>query len=506
MSNPTPIPTVPTIRVGAAPTRNANVKILFRVIGADSSGLIGESDAGIWFQCSIDDGVTYYPSTNLGTDDSITLPVALGIVIVDFTSGNGEGVVDGGYLTFTTTVVNAGTCSYLACSTDALTAAVTVGGTPDDAYEVLVQSVTGGATGTTGITYKVSLDDGRGGMSATYALGTATSITVPGTGGLVITLGSATVWAAGATIRVTTQAPGWTAGTMQDALDMLPGYTGDWEQFTAVGACNTTTFAAVDALMNRFAASLAKDRYAELSFRCPQPGEDEATYQAAYAAFRAQCVSTLGYTGLSMGSIQCVTSGISYRRELGFVAAAKIASVPEQVNVGQRQAPGGPLPGCSFGVSQSGVPDHDEYNSPGPDDLQVITATSYPDLPGVYVTWPWTAAAPGSDFGVVTRRRVMNSALAAVRTYCANLKAKDLFTDISTGFLTGFERDRLNKGASAAGARATKGKASGVKVVFASDDNLLTNPPSPLNATLNLVPKGEVHDVNLQAQFSATLK
>jgi len=69
-----------------------------------------------------------------------------------------------------------------------------------------------------------------------------------------------------------------------------------------------------------------------------------------------------------------------------------------------------------------------------------------------------------------------------------------------------FERDRLNREATALVEQALKGKCSAVQVAFAPDDNLKTNPPGPLNATLAIQPLGEVHDVNLLATFAATIQ
>ena len=64
------------------------------------------------------------------------------------------------------------------------------GATSDDDYEAKVRIVKGGTVGVAGITYQTSLDNGRT-WSTTLALGTATTITIAGSGGIKFDLTSA---------------------------------------------------------------------------------------------------------------------------------------------------------------------------------------------------------------------------------------------------------------------------------------------------------------------------
>lgn len=344
--------------------------------------------------------------------------------------------------------------------------------TPNDDYEIVLYFIVGGTRGTSGATYKLSLDGGRT-WGATTALGTATSITVPGAGGVTFSLAAGT-FVAGDYHTVRTTAPNWDSTSIGVALTALQNTVVNWEICHVVGPVLDGT--AFDAIENKFAAMFAagKRRVWVGAPRLPDIDETEATYLAALTAALGSKSTKQG--ALVMGGCKMPSSvtGRTYRRPLAYYYAALEAASSEEVNTADVSR--GPLSGISIADSNGNPDEHDESIYPGGDDARFVTARTFPNRPGVYINRPLIYSSPGSDFELMPHRRVLNLAHDALDEYFTERLNKPVLVDRTTGFILEAEALEIEAGALAI-MRArllAKPKASNVLFTLGRHDNLLS--------------------------------
>lgn len=367
---------------------------------------------------------------------------------------------------------------------------------PLDDYEVVFRVVAGGTIGTAGITFKWSLDGGRT-MSATTALGTANTFTIPGSGVTLDFAAGTLVAGDEATFRTT--APQWNASELGAALDALKVTATDWGLVEIVGAIDATAFDTIETKIASIVAS-GKDVAWIGSARVPGIGESDATYQAAIAAVFASKASTYGVLTAGAHEMTSSVSARRYMRPVSFTAAPRENSLSEEQNSADIKL--GPILGVSI-VDELGNPKHhDEAKSPGLDDARFYVLRTWERRAGVFVNRPRLFSPAGSDFQLLVHRRVMNIALTVLRAYFEERLNSPILVDRTSGFILESEALAIESGANGrlAAALLAKPKASDAYCVVARNENLLST--RNLSADARVVPLAYAESVTLSVGFS----
>lgn len=364
------------------------------------------------------------------------------------------------------------------------------GGTePIDDYEVYVEIIAGGTVGTAGITYRWSLDGGRT-MSPVTDLGVANSIAIPGSG-VTIDLAAGDL-DAGDTIDFVTTAPAPTAAELGTALDALRDSAVVWGLAHITTPIDANLF---DTIETEFASMQALGKYRAWigSVAIPSPGETEADYLTAQSTAFSAKATVLGELCAGACKLTSSVSGRKYRRPVSFAIASEEASVEEHINIADINLGG--IVGCSIRDSNGNPDEHDESINPGLDDARFSVLRTWEGYGGVYPNRPRVFSNPGSDFDLMPKRRVMNIARAATRSYLQRRLNQPILVDKATGFIREEEALEIEAGGRAAIAAvlSSRPKASGWSFVVARNDNLLSS--KTLTVTTRIVPLAYVETI-----------
>jgi hypothetical protein len=368
--------------------------------------------------------------------------------------------------------------------------------TPVDDYEVVWTAVATGTIGITGITFRYSLDGGRN-YSAVTALLTANTFTIPNSG-VVINFAAGTI-GAGYSFSFRTIGAKWNSGSLSSALTALGNSSIAWDIVEIVGALAA---ADVDTLEPIFTGWRAKNRFRlyVAGARIPTIGESEATYLASLSSAFAAKATTYG--AITAGSCE-MTSGVSgnqYMKSISVLAGSLEAGVSQEVNTASVNL--GALPVTV--MDSNGNPKyHNEYISPGLDDARFYTLRTFGDSPqGVYVTRPRIFSASGSDFQLVTHRRVINLAESVLAAYFVRRLNQPIRVDGVTGFILEEEALEIEAGALSAmeSALLATPKASACQFSLSRTDNILST--STLTGDARVIPLGYVEFINVSVGFA----
>lgn len=367
---------------------------------------------------------------------------------------------------------------------------------PLDDYEVKVRIITGGTIGVAGITYQWSLDNGRN-YSPVTALGTANVLAIAGTG-VSFDLSAGTlekddVW----TVR--TSAPAPNATEVGNALTALRQSAASWELCHIAAPIDATIF---DTVETQWASIIAAKKYRAWigNTRMPNVGESEANYLSAMdTAFNSKATKFGELCAGACKLISSVTSGRKYRRPVSFAVASEEASVAEHINIADVTR--GPIVGCSI-VDENGNPDeHNESVNPGLDDARFTVLRTWEGRSGVYVNRPRIFSSAGSDFDIMPKRRVMNIARAATRSYLEERLNKPILVSKATGFILEEEALEIEAGGNArlAAVLGPAPKASAWSLVLARNDNVLST--KTITVTTRIVPLAYVEFIEETIAF-----
>lgn len=383
----------------------------------------------------------------------------------------------------------------VAHSAGAGTSAVTVktGAAPIDNYELALEFLADGTIGVAGITYRMSLDNGRT-WSNTMSLGTATEAAFPDSAGVTFEFAAGTVKKGDLHTAVATcEQPNGT--DLNTALDGLKVTLAQWGIVLFTEEITSTTFDNANAV-----ATYSNGHHTWIgSPRIGATDETDGAYQTSLAALSA--AKSSGDGGLFGGGCKLTSpvSGRSYRRPAGWPAAAVQASVEEHVNTAEPRR--GALPGVSI-RDVNGMPDeHDEAIYPGLDDMRYGSLRTWPRRQGVYITLPRTFAPTGSDFDIFPNRLVMNLVDEVLTDVLTNRIHRPILVSRKTGLILPSEAADIKAecdGALAAAVMAAP-KASGVAVAVSTTDNLLSNPT--LNVYAAVLPLAYPRWINLGLAF-----
>lgn len=433
---------VVSVHSGSATAINAVVKVLV-VVG----GTVGGASPAITYQVSIDGGASYGEVTGLSTETSIDIDLGGETLTLDLTTAS---LVAGEVITVTASYINQGTYGTLNTSLypgGANTASASVDATsyPNDDYEVLIRFVQGGTLGTAGITYQVSLTNGRrpGDWSQVLALGTALYIVVPGTGQpgvsgsgakIVLGTGGQTV-GTGASLYVRTYAPAVNVGSASSATDALFLNKQNWERVLYASAItDATTATTIDAI---FAANYSLTIHGEKSwianYRIQNDGETTAAYKTAGKAFSALARS-LYFGSICFGDCKMVDAitGYTHKRPVALAVGMELASIALDVDIAWTGRPG-----LAVQLStDDGNPDcYDDGLYAGEmDDYGFITLRG--DQPeGVYVTNPRMFVPAGTNIPMTYHRDLLNIHTRVARDVGRKALSKGLRADKTTGHI-----------------------------------------------------------------------
>lgn len=308
------------------------------------------------------------------------------------------------------------------------TSVVTAGAdtTANDDYEVGFRVITGGTVGTTGITYVTTLDGFRS-LSAVTALGTANTITVPGSGGVGFALAAGTL-VAGDSAKYRTIAPNWSASDLTAAITALKVGTSPWDVLSVVGPIDATAFASI---ATAFAGMPEKAWIGHT--RIPNVGETESAYKTALDGIFSSLATTVGMLCAGSAKISSAVSGRLYKRPISFAVAPLAATVSHEIDISAIDV--GNLPGVVIKDANGNPDEHDEAVNPGLDDSRFTVLRTWDGEQGVYVCNSRIFSSSGSDFQWFQHRRVINLLKRSTRIYFQRRLSQPIKVDGKTGFI-----------------------------------------------------------------------
>ncbi|TAL29017.1 MAG: hypothetical protein EPN98_21480 [Phenylobacterium sp.] len=300
---------------------------------------------------------------------------------------------------------------------------VTQVSSPLDAYAVILAITTGGALGTA--VFTASLDGGNN-TGAPIATPGGGVYSIPNTG---IVLTFASTFVAGDTYSFSTTTATCNNTDLNTALTALMALPIDFESIhvaatPASAAAAATEFATVDAAL---VAAQTAFRYVYGVIECPTV-EADATIVAAFTA-----LSSLR-TMVSVGDIAAnqPLDGRIERRNSAWVASAHIAAIPAGEDAGF----------VNSTAQITGVANlYPNFGSTGwdptlLDSQRFMTLRQFPGpagTPGTFIADGFIMAPPGSDFGLIQHRRVMDVAARAARRVLLKYLNGSVRVNLKTG-------------------------------------------------------------------------
>lgn len=366
---------------------------------------------GIVYKVSLDGGETFGATTPLLT--LLTFALTGTGLTVTFTTGKTATADD--IFSFYTTAASA---SILPLTTTratplgvASTSVVTCTGTPNDAYEVLFEVLTGGVVGTAGIVFRYSLDGGTT-YSADTALGTATSFalvdgpTATALTGLTLAFAAGTL-DAGDTVAFNTTEPGYQASDVVAALTALDSSSVRWSFVHVVGVTDRTKAGTIGAKFTSF-ENAGTYSFAALSARDWGTGENHLLWSNRLATQFANFADDRICIAGGMERITCPITGRSNRRSVMWATIARLLSRPVQEDPG-RKATGALTSDIRLHDDQNQLVEHDARFDGTLHDARFLVHRTYKDQAGVYVTRGNMMYAY-ADFSRIAQRRIMDIA------------------------------------------------------------------------------------------------
>ena len=373
---------------------------------------------------------------------------------------------------------------------------------PKDSFDVKVIFTVGGTVGTAGIKYTYSLDGGLT-TSPEQSLGTATSITLPGS--TVFDLESTETVVANDYFTCRTAAPKWNDSQMTDAITALSQYQQPWEAGLILGPATATNVANIETS----AASLLQMGSPKTFFtdfrRRNVSGETRTQYITAFGTEfgSTSCKFTsIGADVVKVLSSESVYGSMKWRLKRQISVALALRAM--QIRPGQDPAHVrlGPLPSAFQIAANDGNPDdHDEFLFPGLDALRASSLRSRLGRPGVYIKNHRIKSSPGSDFEFVQHRRCMNVAERVATNKLELCSSQDVLVNRKTGYILEAEALAIENEVNAAlrEALVKTGDVTSAKWKCSRTDNLLST--KTLNGDLQIVPKAYIKTINGKASF-----
>jgi hypothetical protein len=313
------------------------------------------------------------------------------------------------------------------------TAVIAAGSTePDGDYDVIVEIVTGGQLGTSGIIFKYSLDNG-----VTWSLNTGlgAGLTMTLDRGISFTLSVSTnTFVAGDTFSVTTVAPQLSSSDITSALAALNTYSGEWLRALVLAQADSTILGNLDSFAKSFHAD---GKYPEVitNTRPRTVGsEDRPTYQGVLAAIAAAVQSVEVSCCADYCEIVSEIDGRRLRMPVAIPYAARLMIIDDSQDAAAKAD--GALPGVFVTTATGALNYHDERRFPGLDDLGFTTLRTFggrPISPGVYVNNPRLLGGSGSDYRYFQHSAIVNRVIEDSFTLLQPRLSQSALADTTTG-------------------------------------------------------------------------
>ncbi len=398
-------------------------------------------------------------------------------------------------------VVTAGTGTALATTT-------TAGSAPNDDYNAAqVVIVNGGAVGAAGITYTYSLDSGQV-VSATLALGTSTTITIPNSG-VVFTLGTGTL-VSGDTITAGMTGPRMTTSDLTTALEALRVSSQPWEMVLVGG--HDATGATVSILDIWLAAREAEGRYR--AFICnavprATATQTEAQYAIAMNTAWSTVTSIRGCVCADVGDVVSALPGrgITQQRYVALALAARAAKI--QYGVDPAFVADGPVAGFGLSDARGNPKNHDENVYPGLDALRLVTLRSFDRKAGTFITNANVISSQGSDYVWLQHLRTMNRACEIAFDQLTQQLSRGIRKSTKLGpngevYIAEEDAQRIDALVNQSLAEL-RSQVSDLRFTLSRTDNIGANGPVVLNGDLKLSALAYVKEFDTNAAFVRTV-
>lgn len=315
-----------------------------------------------------------------------------------------------------------GSVTHTGAGTSVATATV---GAPYDDFEIVVKFLTGGTIGVAGITYQVSLDNGKT-YGAVLSLGTANTIAPAGTGA-TLSLAAGTILA-GQTEAFKTTGPRLTAGDITTALEALRVSSQPWEMVLILGHDATaTTITNVDAWLSGLETS---GKFRGFLMNTAMKGSTaEATFATAQSTAYGASATIRGGICADGGELPSLIPGRA-GYVIGRPAALAVMARLMKISYGTDAAyvNDGVVPGFKLPDAKGNPNFHDENLFPTLSDLRLTALRTFDRRAGTYINDPLVLSPSGSDYVYLQHVRVMNRACEI---------AYDILTgELSRGVLT----------------------------------------------------------------------
>lgn len=438
------------------------------------------------------DGITYRWSKNGGVDwsDVLALGLATSVVLGDtgqtisFTPGDAPNAGD--QILWTTAPASESIGEFSAVLDVATTSVLTPSGTPEDAYNVVVEALTSWTIGSAGGQVRYSLDGGR---KWTPALNMGTSDTLQINAytlqGVAYDTGIDVTWSAGDV----TAGDRWSFPTFgpeaQDA-DIIAGIEAlrksalGWSFIHVVGQSNAATVALVNGKLEAITAN-AVYTWAALS------GRDRGTYEpdADWRSFLVANVDGVAASRSAMvgGQRRLLDpiTGAYWRRPFMWVVVARTIQFDIEVDPARVQS--GPLwSDVEIHDADGTITEHDAALNADLHGARYITARTYKEVGGLYITRGNMLAAEGTDITRIPLRRVLDLGSLIFRRVMILQLENNVFVNPATfpdvalrGCIREDDANTIEREIEAGLLNELAGKISGVTVKVRRTDNLLTN-------------------------------
>ncbi len=358
------------------------------------------------------------------------------------------------------------------------------GSVPNDAYQVRVEILEGGAVATA--TFRYSLD---GGDTWSPSIATAASYVIPDSG-ITIQFPVGT-YEVGELYSSDAVPPAFDTTGLASAIDAALAMSQQWRclhivGYAASGASSATVAAAVASKMT---AAEGQHRY---TYAVVEAADDTDTaLKTAFASFASTRVMVCaGFTELVSAR-----DGRIYKRHSAWPAVARIMRVAVSRDPGAVMD--GPLDSAVVSLTR------DEQKTEGLDAARFTTLRTFYGRPGFYVTAGRMMAAEGSDFAYVTNRQVLDVASRVAYEALFKYVNLDLLLDPATGFLLetearSIEADALGRVRTAL-LSPVPPDASDVQLVVKRDENILST--QTLRAKTRVLPKGYARFIENEIAF-----
>lgn len=404
------------------------------------------------------------------------------------------------------------TTNAAAYGTIAYTGSGTVGGggfivgtaTAVDDFDFVVKFITGGTTGSTGITFQYSYDGGDN-FSATVALATGLVVTIADQNGH--TLGSFTLTTAktvvtGDSFVCSVTGPTMADGDLAASLEALRLFKGPWECVAIHGlVADSTNVGSVDTWL---AARELEGKFRFFLMHTALKGTTaEATYLTNMTTAYENVSSDRGGICADGGFVTQAIRGTAQRRSSLIPTLARIMG--ESFEVMASRVSDGPLAATQIDDANDNPVFHDEALYPGLDDLHLTALRSINGKPGAFVNLPRVISVDGSDYVFIPHIRMMNQGCEAAWAVLSNLLSAGVLRDKTTGFILESEAQRIEALVNGALDLVYAGKISGWSFALSRTDNISANSGATLSGTLSIEAPAYITEFDVNTRFVKTI-